>query len=155
EFRTNSIGNLAQFGKHVLMADTSNGQTNGTMTCATMLVTLLGTNELQSMVAETNVSIQNATNRFTGDKAVYTATNSNLVLTGNPTWRNGPREGNGDLILVDLKQSKMDVRTNAYMRLPPNELGPSVIARESSGTEVRKPAVASQPSVSRPKGKES
>lgn len=152
EFRTNSIGNLVQFGDHVCMADTSNGETNGTLTAATMLVTFLGTNELQSIVAEKNVVIQNATNQFTGEKAVYIATNSILELTGNPAWRAGSREGHGDLILADLKQSKMDVLTNAYMRLPANQLGPSTAMKPSSSVEARSAPAASQTSVSRPKG---
>jgi lipopolysaccharide export system protein LptA len=155
EFRTNSTGNLVQFGNHVHMVDTDNGTTNGTLTAATMLVTLLSTNELQSMVAEKNVVIENATNQFTGDKAVYTATNGLLEMSGTPAWRAGTREGNGDLILVDLKRSKMDVLTNAWMRVPASQLGPSTAMKEGSNAQALKPAVAVQSSLSRPKGEES
>jgi len=152
QVRTNSTGNTVQFGDHVRMIDLAEGRTNGTLTSSTMLVTLLGTNELQSMVAEKNVVIENATNQFSADKAVFTATNSMLELTGNPAWRAGPRQGNGELILVDLKQSKMDVLTNAYMRLPANQLGPSVAAKENSNPETSKPTVAVQTSVLSAKG---
>jgi lipopolysaccharide export system protein LptA len=126
QFETNALGKLAQFGEHVLMIDRDNSQTNGTLTAATMQVTLIGTNQLQSMVAEKNVVIQNNENQFTGQKAVYTATNGILELTGSPspTWRAGTRNGSGDVILVGLKEGKMDVVTNAYMRLPADELGP-------------------------------
>jgi lipopolysaccharide export system protein LptA len=133
EFRTNSIGNSAQFGDHVRMVDTSNGQTNGTLTSATMLVTLLSTNALQSMVAEKNVVIERGDNQFMGQKAVYSATNSILELTGDPTWRAGDRDGKGETILVDLKRSKMDVLTNAYMRVPASQLGPSTAMKQASG----------------------
>src|SRR5262249_37163717 len=71
EFRTNS----AEFGDHVRVVETANGLTNGTMNSATMLVMFAGTNELQSMVAEKNVVIESEDKQFTGQKAVYTATN--------------------------------------------------------------------------------
>jgi lipopolysaccharide export system protein LptA len=154
EFRTNSTGNSILFGDHVHMVDTANGMTNGTLTAATMLVTLLSTNDLQSMVAEKNVAIENATYRFTAEKAVYTATNGILELTGNPAWRaitrQGLREGTGDLIRADLKQSKMDVLTNAWMRVPASQLGPTAMTQAPSTTQ-RQPPATTQASLSRPK----
>jgi len=139
EFRTNSTGNSAQFGDHVCMIDTANGLTNGTLTSATMLVTLLGTNELQSMVAEKNVVIVNDDNQFTGEKAVYTATNSILELTGNPAWRAGSRQGTGDVLFANLKQSEMKVDGHAWMRVPANQLGPSTAMTQTSRPDSRKP----------------
>ncbi len=155
EFRTNSIGNTVHFGDHVHMVDTDNATTNGTLTAATMLITLLSTNELQSMVAEKNVVIQNETNQFTGDKAVYTATNSMLELTGNPAWRAGTRQGTGDVLFADLKRNKMEVRTNAWMRVPASQLGPSTAMKQSSGLDVRQPPVTSQSPPSLAKGENS
>jgi lipopolysaccharide export system protein LptA len=152
EFRTNSTGNLVQFGDQVRMVDTANGQTNGTLTAATMLVTLLSTNELQSMVAEKNVVIQNAPNQFTGEKAVYTATNDFLVMTGNPAWRSGTRQGTGDVLIANLRRSEMEVRSNAWMRVLASQLGPSIAMKQNSGVDARQASVTSQSSVSRPKG---
>lgn len=133
QFQTNAIGKVAQFGDHVLMIDTDNVQTNGTLTSATLSVTLFGTNELQSMIAERDVIIEKGDNQFTGQKAVYTATNSVLELTGNPTWRAADRDGKGEVICVDLKQNKMDVLTNAYARLPASQLGPTSAITQASG----------------------
>ncbi len=129
EFRTNS----ADFGDHVLVVDTADGQTNGTLTSATLLVTLVGTNELQSMVAEKNVVFQSGDKQFTGEKAVYTTTNNILTLTGNPGWRDGTREGRGELLLANLQRGEMRVFTNAFMRVPANELGPSAAMAERTG----------------------
>jgi lipopolysaccharide export system protein LptA len=154
EFRTNSTGNSIQFGDHVRMVDTSNDSTNGTLTAATMLVTLLGTNELQSMVAEKNVVIEKTDSRFTAEKAVYAATNDKLELTGNPAWRAGTRQGTGDVLLAYLKQGKMEVRTNAWMRVPASQLGPSTAMMQSTGVGAQQP-ITSQPSLSRPKGENS
>jgi lipopolysaccharide export system protein LptA len=155
EFRTNSTGNLIQFGDHVRMVDTAGGQTNGTLTAATMLVALLSTNELQSMVAEKNVIIQNATNQFTGEKAFYTATNGILKMTGSPAWRSGTRQGTGDVLLLNLRRSEMEVRTNAWMRVLASQLGPSIAMKQSTGVDARQPSVASQASLSPAKGEDS
>jgi lipopolysaccharide export system protein LptA len=70
-------------------------------------------------------------------------------MTGNPAWRAGTRQGKGDIILADLKQSRMDVLTNAWMRVPASQLGPSTV-NEGAHAEARKAAVASQTSLSRP-----
>jgi lipopolysaccharide export system protein LptA len=155
EFRTNSTANSVLFGDHVCMVNSTNGITNGTLTAATMLVTLLGTNELQSMVAEKNVVIENDDNQFTGEKAVYTATNGILELTGNPAWRAGQRKGNGDLILADLKRQEMEVRTNAWMRVPSSQLGPSTAMTQTSSATQRQPPVITQSSPSGSKGQKS
>jgi len=155
EFRTNSTANSVLFGDHVCMVDSTNGITNGTLTAATMLVTLLSTNELQSMVAQKNVVIENDENQFTGEKAVYTATNGILELTGNPAWRAGQRKGNGDLILADLKRQEMEVRTNAWMRVPSSQLGPSTAMTQTSSATQRKPPVITQSSPSGSKGQKS
>lgn len=139
QFSTNAMGKVAHFGDHVTMVDSDKSQTNGTLTAATLWIALAGTNELQSMVAEKDVVIQNNDNQFTGQKAVYTATNGILELTGNPTWRAGTRNGMGDLILVGLKEGKMEVVTNAYMRVPAEQLGPSTalaqVTQEPSSAE--------------------
>jgi lipopolysaccharide export system protein LptA len=155
EFRTNSIGNFVQFGDHVHMVDTDDGQTNGTLTAATMLVTLLSTNELQSMVAEKNVVIQSATNQFTGEKAVYTATNGFLTMIGNPAWRSGSSQGTGDVLLVNLKLHEMDVRTNAWMRVPASQLGPSTAMTPTRSTVQRESPVTAPSSLSSPNGDKS
>jgi lipopolysaccharide export system protein LptA len=95
----------------------------GKMTCSWMTVSFAGTNELQQLVALTNVVIEQDTNRFTAGKAVYTGTNSLLELTENPTWHSGPRSGKGNLIRVRTEPDEMYVKGNASVRLPAEELG--------------------------------
>lgn len=88
-----------------------------------MTVSFAGTNELQQLVALTNVVIEQDTNRFTAGKAVYTGTNGLLELTENPTWHSGPRSGKGHLIQVRTEPDEMFVKGNASVRLPAAELG--------------------------------
>jgi lipopolysaccharide export system protein LptA len=119
--------NAASFGNPVFLAETINGATNGTMTCATLDATFGGTNDLQTMLAETNVIIQqlanSATNQFTGARAVYAATNGIMEITGKPTWQAGLREGSGNILQVNARSNSMVALGNAWMRLPAQELG--------------------------------
>ena len=119
ELRTNS----AVFREEVRVSDQRGDQPQGKMSCKTLTAAFSGTNELQQLVAETNVILEQDTNRFTAGRAVYSGTNGMLELTERPTWRSGLREGKGDLIWVDTKRDEMLVRSNAFMRLPASELG--------------------------------
>src|SRR5262249_30356321 len=65
------------------------------------------------------------------------------------------RQGTGDVLRVDLQQSKMEVRTNAWMRVPSGELGPSTAMTQISGVDARQSPSTSQPSPSLPKGEDS
>lgn len=98
-------------------------QERGRMTCNWMTVAFAGSNELQQLVALTNVIIEQDTNRFTGGKAVYTGTNGVLELTEKPTWRSGDRSGKGHLVRVKSDPDEMFVQGNASVRLPAEELG--------------------------------
>jgi lipopolysaccharide export system protein LptA len=152
--------NLVVFHDDVRVREESDHRLQGQMSCRLLTLTIIGTNELQSMVAEdkvvveqetnrlscglltlnfsptnqlhqmiaeNDVIIEQVTNRFTAGKAIYTATNSLLELHQNPAWHAGPREGKGDLILVDVSKSEMTVQTNAFMRLPASEFGRSAV----------------------------
>lgn len=120
--------NIAVFRDQVRVTDRLGDQVQGEMTCGLMTLTFAGTNELQQMVAEQEVVIAQADRRFTATRAEYTATNSLLELIGNPTWRDGLREGRGDQIRVNLAREEMSVREHAYMKLPAAELGQSALA---------------------------
>ena len=123
EFRTN----WAVFRNGVQVTEHREDQPAGTMTCGRMTVTFAGTNQLQTMVAEDRVVIEQETNRFTGSKAVYTATNGLLELTGHPAWQAGQRSGKGDLLRLKVQQDEMSVHTNAYMRLPADQLAQAAV----------------------------
>ncbi|PWU15244.1 MAG: hypothetical protein C5B50_15700 [Verrucomicrobia bacterium] len=116
--------NLAVFRKKVRAIQLSNGQTNGTINCGQMTVTIAGSNQIQRVLAQEDVVIAQPGDRhFSAGTAVYTATNNLLELSGNPQWRDGLRNGRGDLILVDGNRQSMAVLSNALMSLPANEFG--------------------------------
>lgn len=119
EFRTN----WAVFRENVRLEDLSDNQVRGKMSCEWMKASFSGSNELQNLIATTNVVIEGDERRMTGGRAVYTGTNGWLELTERPAWKAGPREGHGDLVRVLTQGEEMLVRGNAFLRLPANELG--------------------------------
>jgi lipopolysaccharide export system protein LptA len=119
ELRTN----WGVFRENVRVSERLGEQQRGKMACNWMTVSFAGTNELQQLVALTNVVIEQDTNRFTAGKAVYTGTNGVLDLTEKPTWQSGPRSGKGNLIRVRTEPDEMYVKGNASVRLPAKELG--------------------------------
>jgi len=98
-------------------------QETNRLRCGVLTLDFAGTNELQRMLAQQEVVIEQDTNRFTAGRAVYTPTNGMLRLTERPAWRSGPREGNGELILVNVPRQEMEVLTNAFMRVPASDFG--------------------------------
>ena len=124
ELRTN----LAVFREQVRVCERLGDQLQGQMTCSLLTLTFTGTNELHKMVAEHQVIIEQKDRNFTAEKAEFTGTNSLLELTGDPHWQDGPRQGNGDQIRLNLAHDEMLVQGNAFMRLPAAELGQSAVS---------------------------
>ena len=109
------------------------------MSCALMTVSISGTNQLERLVAETNVVIEQEDKRLAGGRAVYTAADSLLELTDHPIWQAGLRQGKGDLVQVEGRLSELRVRGNAWMQMPATELGQPQMA---GGTAALKPKPA-------------
>jgi lipopolysaccharide export system protein LptA len=132
--------NLAVFNDDVHATETTNGQPRGTMTCARMTGRFAGTNQLETLLAETNVVFRQEDNLFTGQQALFTATNGALEMTGEPAWQAGKREGKGDRLLAFLRQKELQAHGHAWMRLPATELGQSM----PPTTEQPKPRLRTQ-----------
>lgn len=115
--------NLAVFSNQVRVTQKEGERTRGEMSCDTMQLAFAGTNQLQSMLAEGNVIIREATNRFTASKALFRAAEQDLTLTGQPAWEAGTRLGSGNLIRVEVAQNRLSVIGDARMRLPAGDLG--------------------------------
>ena len=117
ELRTNS----SVFRNHVLAQERAGEQLRGQIQCELMRLAYTGSNELQEITAEKNVSIKQEEQEFTAGKAVYSATNGVLELTDSPAWRSGPRQGSGEILLADLQHEELTARGKAFMRLPAEE----------------------------------
>jgi len=118
EFRTNA----AYFRDKVRLRENLAGLDRGKLSSELLTAHFAGSNQLQQLVAEKHVVIEQETNRFTAERAVYTGTNGLLELTQNPTWRSGVREGKGDLIRLDTPHEELLVRGKASLRMPAAEL---------------------------------
>jgi len=119
EFRTN----WALFKDHVQLKEFIGDQPRGNLSCDRMTAAFAGSNQLQTLVAETNVVFVGETNRMTGGRAVYTATNGWMDLTDHPAWKSGEREGKGRLVRVKTHVNEMFVAGDAFLRLPAKDLG--------------------------------
>jgi lipopolysaccharide export system protein LptA len=111
----------------------------GHMTSRTMLVTFIGTNQLDTLTADKNVVIEEGTDpdkkRFTGGHAVYTHTNTTLEITQQPRWQAGLKHGKGDdLLRLNTQKSEMLVRSNAELVLPANQLASQLTPRPLTAT---------------------
>ncbi len=118
EIRTNS----AVFRDRVFVTQRLGEQSQGQLSCGRLDATLSGTNQMDRLVAEEAVVIQQDAKRFTADRAVYSGTNGLLELTGHPAWQDGPRQGRGDVVLMDARQNELVARGNAFLRLPAEEI---------------------------------
>jgi lipopolysaccharide export system protein LptA len=114
--------NLAVFRGPVQAIDRAGGEIRGTMSCGLLTVGLAQTNQLERMVAESQVVIHQQDRRLLAGKAVYEATNGVMDLTEEPRWQAGLRHGSGDLIRLFTKPEGMLVRGNASMLWPAEEL---------------------------------
>jgi lipopolysaccharide export system protein LptA len=141
EFRTN----WAVFRNHVYLEERVADTVRGRLTCKDdMIVTFSGTNELQTLTANKDVVIEEGDKRFTGGHAFYTHTNTTLEMTENPRWEDGVhkgqralREGKGELLRLNTQKYELLVSSNAYLRLPANELAGQLSPSPLTGTTNR------------------
>jgi len=121
--------NLAIFNQNVRMNEFKEEVVSSSMTCSLMTLTFIGTNQLERLVAETNVVIQQGIEQsFTGGKAVYTSADGVLEITQNPRGRSEGREVKGDLLRIDSPHEEMFVQGNSAVKLPAKEIA------ETAGT---------------------
>jgi len=106
------------FEDGVTVTEFAGADVEGRLDCKQMSVTFAGTNQVEKLVAKTNVVITRGEGLLAADEAIYTGTNSLLELRGSPSWKSGARQGKGDSILVDGQSREMHVKGNASMRIP-------------------------------------
>jgi lipopolysaccharide export system protein LptA len=140
EVRTNS----AAFEGGVRVKEMTGEELKGKMSCGQMTVTFAGTNELQQMVAQNDVVIEQDTARFTAGKAVYSGDTGVLELTDRPAWRAAAREGQGDVLLMNVRKNELVARGNASMRLPADELGKSFGSSPDAAPAIQSQSASNQ-----------
>jgi lipopolysaccharide export system protein LptA len=128
EIRTN----LAAFRNQVRVTQRVGEQPQGQLTCGRMTATFAGTNQMERLVAEEAVVFQQDAKRFSADRATYTGTNGILELNGNPVWQDGPRQGKGDVVLIDARRSELIARGHASVRLPAQEISSTALMPAAS-----------------------
>ncbi len=135
EIHTNS----ARFEGRVRASEPPETGSTNQLTCELLNVYFAGSNTLRRITADREVILSQEDRQFRAGRAVYTATNGLLVLTQNPSWRAGLREGRGHRITVQTPANELTVSGDAFLRLPADEL-----AQAEAGTPAVKPTAFSE-----------
>jgi len=115
------LTNAARFNGQVRAEDRAGETTVARLDCATLTVALDPDNQPHSLLAEGGVVIEAGPRQLAADRAEYAAATGLLQLTGDPAWRDGPRSGQGQTVLLDWQANRLTVRGNASLNLPQTE----------------------------------
>jgi lipopolysaccharide export system protein LptA len=96
----------------------------GNLSCELITIkSSTGLNRPESVVAERHLVMEQGDNRVTGEKAVYTATNGMMEVTGAPAWRMGQREGTAAVLAFDMQHRVYRASRDVQMRFPAGSFG--------------------------------
>jgi lipopolysaccharide transport protein LptA len=114
--------------------------TNLALTSEILTVLVPGTDRrLRSMVAETNVVCDYETIQAKAQRATYSVETGLVHLTGQPTWRDGPREGRGDELVLDRTNKVYRADGNAWLKMPGRSLSTVAILPQASSPKTSPP----------------
>jgi lipopolysaccharide transport protein LptA len=119
------------------------------LTCDVMTIKRATNGGLDNIVADRNVVIvsKEAGWRATGDHAVYTTKpgQEDVVLTGDPHWQDGAREGTGKAFVFDRLRNTMTSAGDAYLKLPRDSIGSGGILMSSpAGSATNAPGMTNK-----------
>ena len=118
ELRTN----LAVFRHDVQGSESVENRPQGKLNCDVMTILFSGSNQVQRIVAQDKVLVEQNGGRISAERAVFSTTNSVAEFSGKPSWQLGPREGSGDLLILDSAGHEMKALGNARMKLPADQI---------------------------------
>ncbi|MHB8522937.1 MAG: LptA/OstA family protein [Limisphaerales bacterium] len=107
-------------GAAVFRSHVEAGDATGKLTCEIMTVSFVEPgNQVATLVAEQDVVITNLEegSRATGERAVFTATNSLVELTGHPRWSAPQQEGQAERLAFDTKARSFAAYEHVVMTL--------------------------------------
>ena len=99
-------------------------------------------NRTETVLIEQGVVMAQGNNRVTGERAVYTAANDSMEVSGAPAWTMDQREGTAEVLVLDLKRRAYRATRNVQMRLPPGSLGKTPWMLPKAAATNRPPAAA-------------
>jgi lipopolysaccharide transport protein LptA len=98
--------------------------TNLALTAGTLTVQVPRSDRrLQSMTAESNVIVDYEGIHATGQQTTYAVDTEQVRLTGDPTWREGAREGRGDELVLDRTNGVFFANGHAWLKMPGHGMG--------------------------------
>ena len=115
--------------------------TNLAMTSEILTVLVSGLDRrLQSMTAETNVVCNYNTIQATAQQANYSVDTGLVHLTGQPTWRDGAREGRGDDLVLDRTNGVFRAEGHAWLKMPSHSLSTAGLLPQATALRTNLPA---------------
>lgn len=110
--------NRASFTGDVRVVEQTGEQVRASLACDTLRAAFDATHQIQNFVAERDVVIEQDDRRLTGQRMNYDARTDVVELTGQPTWRDGERNGAGEVLQANLAGDRFIVRGGASLNLP-------------------------------------
>ena len=99
---------------------------------------------LQSLTAETNVIVDFENIHATGQQATYSVDTDRVLLTGDPTWRNTPREGSGDELVLDRTNGLFRASGHAWLKMPGQGMATFGFLPQGGPPAAHRPAATNQ-----------
>ena len=148
--------NMALFTQAVNVEQTKAGLLQSAMSCERLEAQFSNsgiTNKasaLEELFAFGDVVIrQGADQELRAGRALFSAATKLLLLADNPTWKDGPRDGGGNQIMLDGSRGTMTITGDAELRSPSAEFGSVTGAPPPDSSSVRIGALTNQVAVLR------
>jgi lipopolysaccharide export system protein LptA len=146
--------NMAVFTHSVSVEQTKDGKMQSAMTCERLEAQFSNagitnkTSALEELFAFGDVVIrQGAEQELRAGRALYSAATKMLLLTDNPSWKDGPRNGGGNQIMLDGSRGEMTITGDTELRSPSAEFGSVTGATVPDARLVQSDAPTSQVAV--------
>lgn len=119
--------------------------TNLALTAGILTVLVPGTDRrLQSLTAETNVICNYETIHATAQRATYSVDTERVNLTGQPTWRDGSREGRGDELVMDRTNGVFRADGHAWLKMPGRAMGTLSFLPQGASPATKPPSATNE-----------
>lgn len=116
--------NSADFSGDVLAREVSGAGKGGQLTCQHLTLGFVNTNELTSLLAVGGVVVSQDDREFSAGRLDYDARSRLARFNENPAWKDGSRSGSGRVILVHALDEELEVRGDATLSFPAEQLAP-------------------------------
>jgi lipopolysaccharide export system protein LptA len=154
DFRFRADAVRTNFNLAILHGNVQLNDEQAKLRCKTLTISSAAQGGLtESAVAEGQVVVEQGRDRVTAEKAVYSAADGAVELTGKPTWIVRQLEGTAERVAFDVTNRTYRAARNVRMRLPPGAFGQTAWLLPKTGVTTNvlaAPAKAAEDHPTRP-----